>query len=111
MKSNIMACSVATLVLMAGISPGSSDAAVEQVITGLDEPVRLVAPDGDPRLFVLERPGYIRIFDQQGTELGLFLDISDSTPTFSARGLLGLAFPPDYDHGRKWGYHHPELER
>ena len=37
------------------------------VLTGLDQPVRLVAPPGDPRLFVVEKPGRIRVFAADGT--------------------------------------------
>jgi glucose/arabinose dehydrogenase len=101
---------LAAFALTAITFPGSSIAAVQQVISGLDEPVRLVAPDGDPRLFVLERPGYIRLFDQQGTELSLFLDISDSTTTFSERGLLGLAFPPDYEQTGRFYINYTDLQ-
>ncbi len=50
-----------------------------------------MAPEGDTRLFVVQRNGLIRIFDQQGIEQGTFLDISDQTNVFSERGLLGLA--------------------
>jgi glucose/arabinose dehydrogenase len=71
-------------------------AAVEQVISGLIDPVRLVAPSGDPRLFVVERPGLVRIFSQSGTAIGTFLDINLQTNPSGERGLLGLAFPPDY---------------
>lgn len=71
-------------------------AAVEQVLTGLDQPVRLVAPAGDARLFVAERPGKIRVFNQQGGGLGTFLDIGAQTTNEGERGMTGLAFAPDY---------------
>lgn len=71
-------------------------AAVQQVLTGLDQPMRLVAPAGDTRLFVVERPGRIRIFDQAGTGLGTFLDLGAQTTNEGERGLTGLAFAPDY---------------
>jgi len=87
---------IAALVLAAGVLPRPSAAAVEEIVSGLDQPVRLVAPAGDDRLFVVERVGRIRIFDQQGLELATFLDIRDSTTIAGERGLLGLAFPPDY---------------
>lgn len=77
-------------------APAFAGIALETVITGLDNPVRLVAPDGDDRLFVVQRAGLIRIFDQDGTDRGVFLDLTDETRMFNERGLLGLAFPPDY---------------
>lgn len=71
-------------------------AAVVPVVTGLDQPVRLVSPPGDPRLFVAERPGKVRVFDQQGVELGTFLDVGTQTTNDGERGVTGLAFAPDY---------------
>ena len=73
-----------------------AELAVKTVLTNLGDPVRLVAPEGDDRLFVVERGGLIRVFDQDGTERGTFLDVSALTRIPSERGLLGLAFPPDY---------------
>ncbi len=73
-----------------------AQAGVDLVISGLDQPVRLVAPDGDPRLFVVQRNGLIRVFDQSGAEQDTLLDIRPQTTTGSERGLLGLAFPSDH---------------
>jgi glucose/arabinose dehydrogenase len=73
-----------------------ADLAVKTVLTGLNNPVRLVAPVGDERLFVVERTGLIRVFDRDGTERGTFIDLSSLTRVTNERGLLGLAFPPDY---------------
>ncbi len=51
---------------------------------------------GDDRLFVLEKNGRLRILDN-GTILEPdFLDVSDLVSTNSERGLLGLAFDPNY---------------
>jgi hypothetical protein len=56
----------------------------------------LTAPPDDPRLFVVEQPGRIRIIDD-GTLLPVpFLDITDRVRSGGERGLLGLAFAPDY---------------
>ena len=60
-----------------------TQATVEQVITGLNQPVRLVAQTGDPRLFIVQRNGLIRIFNQQGQEQETFLDIRNQTTTFN----------------------------
>jgi len=61
-------------------------------------PIYAAAPAGDPRLFVAERAGVIRVL-QDGAVLGTpFLDISDrvAIPAFSEGGLLGFAFAPEY---------------
>jgi glucose/arabinose dehydrogenase len=58
----------------------------------------VVTHAGDERLFVVEQPGFIRIFYRDGSsEETPFLDIEDRVEDFgSEQGLLGLAFPPDY---------------
>ena len=66
---------------------------VEQVASGLSSPVYLTAPPGDPRLFIAEAGGVIRIVDN-GTVLATpFLDLG-----FTAIGqeLLSFAFDPEY---------------
>ncbi|NDJ35948.1 MAG: PQQ-dependent sugar dehydrogenase, partial [Chloroflexi bacterium] len=66
------------------------------VADGFSDPLTLTHA-GDDRLFVVENAGLIRIVEGDGTVLPTpFLDISDKTSTESERGLLGLAFHPDY---------------
>lgn len=84
-----------------GLTPITPDPrpvlALKTIVTGLDQPLFLTAPTGDSRLFVIERGGRIRIVDD-GTLLPTpFLDVSDRIGTSGERGLLGLAFHPDYD--------------
>jgi glucose/arabinose dehydrogenase len=81
---------------VAGASPAGAQFAPRLVLSGLDQPVRLVAPPGDDRLFVVEQPGRIRVFDRDGGDRGVFLDLTGSISQGGERGLLGLAFPPDY---------------
>jgi glucose/arabinose dehydrogenase len=69
---------------------------LDLVADGLTDPVFLTAPDNDPRLFVVERIGRIRIIED-GTLLPTpFLDIRNRVDTFFERGLLGMAFDPSY---------------
>lgn len=70
---------------------------IEAFASGFDDPVD-IAHAGDSRLFIVERPGTIRIIDSAGTVLpGDFLDISSLVESgYSEQGLLGLAFHPDY---------------
>lgn len=67
------------------------------VTEDLESPVSLThAPDGSGRLFVVEQPGRIRIVDR-GALLPLpFLDIRERILAGGERGLLGLAFHPDF---------------
>jgi len=78
--------------------PPSVGLAVEVVAQGLEEPVFLTAPEGDPRLFVVELPGRIRVIED-GTLLPTpFLDITDEVRSAGGeQGLFSVAFHPDYD--------------
>jgi Glucose/sorbosone dehydrogenases len=84
-----------------GASPGfdAMDVRVKTdiVATGLTDPVDVTpAWDGSGRLFVVERPGRIRIV-KDGTLLhDPFIDIHERITSGGERGLLGLAFHPDY---------------
>ncbi|CAN5755659.1 hypothetical protein BH24CHL4_BH24CHL4_01190 [soil metagenome] len=72
-----------------------------KVADGLFDPVNVAnAGDGSGRVFIVERFGYVRIMEQDGTILEEpFLDISNSVTTtvHLEQGLLGLAFHPDYE--------------
>ncbi|MDC7995601.1 PQQ-dependent sugar dehydrogenase [Altibacter sp. HG106] len=53
---------------------------------------------GDDRLFVVEQGGLIRILNNDGSVNAVpFLDLSGQISVGGERGLLGLAFHPDYD--------------
>lgn len=70
--------------------------ALQQVATGLTFPVLLTAPAGDSRQFIVERPGRIRIM-QNGVLLPTpFLDIRNRVSSGGERGLLSMAFHPQY---------------
>lgn len=59
----------------------------------------VAAPDGTNRIFVIEQPGIIRVFDNQSnvSTTQVYLDIRSKTSRASnEEGLLGLAFHPQY---------------
>jgi hypothetical protein len=81
------------------------------IADGLVSPLGVVeAPDNSNRLFVIDQIGKIWIIDAHGNKLGTpFIDLTDRlvslTPDFDERGLLGLAFHPNYkDNGRFFIY-------
>ena len=83
------------------------DVQLEVVAQGLTAPVTLThAGDGSGRLFIVDQAGFIRVVDAGGTLLPLpFLDLTSKIVTvnafFDERGVLGLAFHPDYrNNGR-----------
>ncbi len=66
------------------------------VVSGLERPVDL-QPDGSGRLFIIEKVGRIRIFQNGQLIEQPFLDIDDRVGSFgNEQGLLGLAFHPQY---------------
>jgi glucose/arabinose dehydrogenase len=76
---------------------GVFDFGLELVADGFDQPVQVVDPgDGSGRLFVVEQPGRIRIVDDGQVVPEPFLDISDLVGCCGERGLLSVAFHPDY---------------
>ena len=87
-------------VLLCGATGAQSLSAVK-VASGFSQPVLLTSPPDDPRLFVLEQnEADIHIIKPDGTVL-TFLDLTGGVATGGERGLLGLAFHPDYaDNGR-----------
>ncbi|NWF68666.1 MAG: PQQ-dependent sugar dehydrogenase [Chloroflexi bacterium] len=74
-----------------------------QIVSGFDRPLGLVnAGDGSARLFLMEQSGRVWIISAGLTNPEPFLNISDLlspevfSGRYSERGLLGLAFHPDY---------------
>jgi glucose/arabinose dehydrogenase len=89
------------LLLMAGLTAAPAMAqtapfALEPVTTDLDQPLFATAPPGDPRLFVVEQSGRIRIVVDGQLRAEPYLDLSNRISTGGERGLLGLAFHPGY---------------
>jgi glucose/arabinose dehydrogenase len=70
--------------------------ALQTVAGGLSSPIFLTAPSGDARLFIVEREGRIRIVQNGSLLPEAFLDISGRTTTDGERGLLSMAFDPQY---------------
>lgn len=74
--------------------------ALEPFANAFMDPVEIVHA-GDSRLFVVEQGGRIKILNSDGTTNGTpFLNVSSLLSIGGERGLLGLAFHPDYaDNG------------
>ena len=80
--------------------PATSNSLRLQTVTAvLSSPVFLTAPTGDVgRLFIVEQGGLIRILNSlDGTPRATpFLDVAGLIVTGGERGLLGMAFDPNY---------------
>ena len=82
---------------------------LQTVTKNLSAPILLTAPPGDAdRLFVVEQGGTIKILERtSGNELGTFLTITGIT-SGGERGLLGLAFDPQYDSNGRFYVHYTD---
>lgn len=83
-----------------GSLPEVDDYQWSLVADGFTQPIGLsTAGDGSGRLFVIEKPGLIRIIAGGSVVSDPFLDIRDRVgASGSEQGLLGLAFHPDYEN-------------
>ncbi len=78
------------------VTPGAAPFALTRLDVEARDPVHLTAPPGDDRLFVVEQGGRVLVI-RDGAALGEpFLDISQRVASGGERGLLSLAFHPDY---------------
>jgi glucose/arabinose dehydrogenase len=69
---------------------------LEPVASGLQSPLYLTAPARDPRLFIVEQTGQIRIVRDGQLLANPFLDIRSRLRSGGEQGLLSVAFHPDY---------------
>lgn len=97
MSRSPLAALVALCAVLAGpVLAQEAPFKLEVVAEGLSQPLFVTAPADDPRLFVLEQSGTIRILEGGEVVSDPFLDVSGLISTGGERGLLGLAFHPDY---------------
>src|SRR2546427_1969012 len=73
---------------------------VTVIAQGLSDPLYLTAPAGDPRLFIVEQEGRVRIVKDGRLLAKPFLDLTSRVGSGGERGLLSIAFHPRYrDNG------------
>jgi glucose/arabinose dehydrogenase len=87
---------ILALMMAVSAAPVLASPAIATFTTAVSLPVRVTAPAGDDRVFVVEQDGLIKVFNRNGTSRGTFLDLTALTNASGEQGLLGLAFAPDY---------------
>ena len=89
----------------AAIATGSVEVLLTEVATNLVAPnFGTSAPADVDRLFIVDQPGQVVAIDLDSGDTSVFLDVSNllvplgafGPDSFDERGLLGLAFHPDY---------------
>lgn len=96
---------VCAAALIGAHSAQAANIKLEPFVTGVNSPLVMTQPKGDDRMFVAQQDGRIKIV-KNGKITGTFLDIrhliTDILHDFDERGLLGLAFHPDYASNGKF---------
>ena len=80
---------------------------VELIASGLTSPIQLVQPLRNGPRYVVDQIGLVRVLDANGTvRAEPFLDVRTRITPLNApydeRGLLGIAFHPDFDDNRRF---------
>jgi hypothetical protein len=79
---------------------------LEALVSGVNTPLAMVQPAGDGRMFVIEQNGRVKILEGGKLRPTPFLDIRSKIPAlhhdFDERGLLGLAFHPNFKSNGKF---------
>ncbi len=71
--------------------------------SGLASPIHLTnAGDGTKRIFIVQRAGIIKVVQPGSNVATDFLNITTRTSVDGERGLLGLAFHPNYETNRRF---------
>ena len=75
-----------------------AEVTLEPFADGFTQPLFVThAGDGSDRLFVVEQRGQIRVIEDGDVREEPFLDVSNLISCCGERGLLGLAFHPDFE--------------
>ncbi len=95
------------LAVLGGVAEAAPKIKLEPYVTGVNAPLAMVQPPGDSRKFIIEQWGRVRIVDADGKLLPEpFLDIRNRiTPLwhdFDEKGLLGIAFHPEFQQNGKF---------
>ena len=99
----VRATRLAALVLLLQ-SPSALAVESKLIASGLNQPLFVTAPQGDGRLFIVEKGGRIKVQLNGVVQTAPFLDISSLVRTASESGLLGMAFDPNFATPGEAGY-------
>jgi glucose/arabinose dehydrogenase len=97
MRTQLARCGAIAAVLLCLPSLLFAQIQVTPVVSGLSSPLFVGhAGDGSNRLFIEERGGVIKVLQSGSSTPTVFLNISSKIVAGGERGLLGLAFHPQY---------------
>jgi glucose/arabinose dehydrogenase len=99
---NILLISISLFLFISNLNSQPVITFTSLPITGLSSPLDIVsANDGTNRIFIAQRGGTVRAYDNNFTLLNSsFLTLTGNFTTGGERGLLSIAFHPDYENNR-----------
>jgi glucose/arabinose dehydrogenase len=101
---SLVALLIALVVPLTSARGATPNVTLTQVTSGLQSLTQVTnAGDGTGRLFLVERRGTIRVVQNGAVRPGFFMDIRGIVDheTGGERGLLGLAFHPNFETNRR----------
>jgi hypothetical protein len=97
MRMDRITCGLLGAALLFLATPALAQIQLSPVVSGLSSPVLVTnAADDLNRLFIVEQAGIIKVLQPGDTTPSVFLDIRSKILSGGERGLLGLAFHPEY---------------
>ena len=101
LRMRIVLAMVLAALVVSAVVPAVTSAAfaisLARITSGLASPTQITnAGDGTNRLFVVEKRGTIRVIENGVLKPGYFMDIRGLVADTGERGLLGLAFHPQF---------------
>jgi glucose/arabinose dehydrogenase len=92
--------------------PRNKDVDIKLVADGMVSPLALMGvPDNSKRLFVMDQIGKVWIIDANGNKMANpFIDLTGKmialSPNYDERGLIGMAFHPNYQQNGRFFVHY-----
>lgn len=102
----IFSISLSFLMSQGVLEKERSEIILELLTSDLESPIAMSYAKGTEDLYIAEQKGIIKIYSNKEVKKTPFLDlrkkISGVNRFYSEKGLLGLAFHPNYDENRKF---------
>jgi glucose/arabinose dehydrogenase len=107
---------VTILVIVLGVLAGGSALArgggtpVLRGVANFNLPMYAAFAPGDPsHIWILERPGVVKVINRDGSSKRTVLDISSRVTTDDDSALMGIAFPPNYQQSHRFYLDYSDL--
>jgi glucose/arabinose dehydrogenase len=112
----LLAAGVAIVAILVGAVAGGSALArgggtlVLRPVADFNNPMYVAFAPGDSQhMWVLERPGVVKVVNRNGSQERTVIDISSRVATEDDSALMGIAFPPNYQQSHRFYLDYSEV--